>query len=78
MAPEMLPLTSYAGSEECPNFSPDGNQVAFSWNGEKQDNADIYIKLIGSPNYVRLTTDPADDIRLFAGWTLYRLYPGVE
>jgi Tol biopolymer transport system component len=36
--------------------------VAFSWNGEKQDNFDIYIKLIGSSNYVRLTTDPADDI----------------
>jgi Tol biopolymer transport system component len=35
--------------------------MAFSWNGEKQDNFDIYIKLIGSPNYVRLTTDPADD-----------------
>ena len=34
---------------ESPSFSPDGNQVAFSWNGEKQDNFDIYVKLIGSP-----------------------------
>jgi eukaryotic-like serine/threonine-protein kinase len=61
-APEVIPLTSYAGFERSPSFSPDGNQVAFSWNGEKQDNFDIYIKLIGSSNYLRLTTDPADDV----------------
>ncbi len=61
-APEVVPLTSYAGSERSPSFSPDGNQVAFSWNGEKQDNFDIYIKLIGSPTPVRLTTDPAEDV----------------
>ena len=36
--------------------------MAFSWNGENQDNFDIYIKLIGSASSVRLTTDPADDI----------------
>jgi len=57
-----VPLTSYAGSEQSPSFSPDGNQVAFSWNGEKQDNFDIYLKLIGSPSPVRLTTDPAADV----------------
>ena len=41
-----------------PPFSPDGNQVAFSWNGEKQDNFDIYVKLIGSEGQLRLTTAP--------------------
>jgi eukaryotic-like serine/threonine-protein kinase len=61
-APEVIPLTSYPGIEKFANFSPDGNQVAFSWNGEKQDNFDIYVKLIGAPTPVRLTTDPADDI----------------
>jgi Tol biopolymer transport system component len=61
-APEVVPLTSYVGWENSPNFSPDGNQVAFSWNGEEQDNFDIYIKLIGSSTSVRLTTDPADDV----------------
>jgi Tol biopolymer transport system component len=30
--------------------------VAFSWNGEKQDNFDIYVKLIGSGTQLRLTT----------------------
>ena len=47
-AREVVPLTSYVGLERSPSFSPDGNQVAFSWNGEKQDNFDIYVKLIGS------------------------------
>src|ERR1700730_15925956 len=60
-APEVIPLTSYAGFENSPSFSPDGNQVAFSWNGEKQDNFDIYVKLIGSPTPLRLTTDAAED-----------------
>ena len=31
------------------------------WNGEKQDNFDIYIKQIGSESLRRLTTDPRDD-----------------
>jgi eukaryotic-like serine/threonine-protein kinase len=55
------PLTSYPGEELYPCFSPDGNQVAFSWNGAKQDNYDIYIKLIGPGEPLRLTTDPAED-----------------
>ena len=61
-APKEVPFTSYAGSEKSPSFSPDGNQVVFSWNGEKQDNFDIYLKLIGSPTPEQLTTDPADDL----------------
>ncbi len=55
-----VPLTSYAGFESCPSLSPDGSKVAFSWNGEKEDNYDIYVKQIGgSGPPVRLTTDPA-------------------
>jgi Tol biopolymer transport system component/serine/threonine protein kinase len=56
-----VPLTSYPGEERQPTFSPDGNQVAFSWNGEKQDNFDIYVKLIGSGTQLRLTTAPEAD-----------------
>jgi Tol biopolymer transport system component len=54
-----VPLTSYTGSEYYPSFSPDGSQVAFSWDGEKQDNFDIYVKLIGAEPPLRLTTNPA-------------------
>jgi eukaryotic-like serine/threonine-protein kinase len=56
-----VPLTSYPGHERQPSLSPDGNQVAFSWNGDKQDNFDIYVKLIGSGTQLRLTTAPEAD-----------------
>ena len=57
-----IPLTSYPGREQQPSFSPDGSSVAFSWNGESQDNWDIYVKLIGPGSPQRLTTDTAIDI----------------
>jgi eukaryotic-like serine/threonine-protein kinase len=60
--PQVTPLTSYPGREEFPSFSPDGNQVAFSWNGERQDNFDIYVKLLDSATALRLTNDPAPDL----------------
>ena len=60
---EVVPLTSDVGDEESPSFSPDGNQVAYSWNGEGQDNYDIYVKLVDAPKPLRLTTDPAMDVR---------------
>lgn len=59
--PRVVPLTSYPGNEVCPSFSPDGKQVAFTWNGEKEDNEDVYVKLVGSETPLRLTTDPAPD-----------------
>jgi eukaryotic-like serine/threonine-protein kinase len=55
------PLTTFVGTERHPTFSPDGNQVAFSWGGEREDNFDIYVTLIGTPTPLRLTKDPADD-----------------
>ncbi len=66
MAPEAVltavPLTTYPGFQDEPTFSPDGNQVAFSWDGEKRDNADIYVKLIGTSGPpLRLTTNQAED-----------------
>jgi Tol biopolymer transport system component len=57
-----VPLTSYVGSEICPSFAPDGERVAFAWNGEKQDNFDIYVKQIGEGTLLRLTSDPRPDL----------------
>jgi Tol biopolymer transport system component len=56
-----IPLTSYPGIELSPTFSPDGSQVAFSWDGERQDNFDIYVKLVDRSDAFRLTSDPAAD-----------------
>jgi Tol biopolymer transport system component len=41
--------------------------VVFSWNGEKKDNWDLYVKLISGANVLRLTSDAADD--LFPAWS---------
>jgi Tol biopolymer transport system component/DNA-binding winged helix-turn-helix (wHTH) protein len=52
----MVPFTSYPGSEVFPTFSPDGNQVAFSWNGgDQSDDFDLYVKEVGTDAPVRLT-----------------------
>jgi Tol biopolymer transport system component len=59
---QAVPLTAYPGFQLSPSISPDGRQVAFSWNGERQDNFDIYVKLIGSGRPLPLTSDPAADL----------------
>src|SRR5215203_2915913 len=58
---EAVPFTSYTGREAEPTFSPDGAQVAFTWDGESQDNYDIYVKAIGAEQPLRLTSDRARD-----------------
>jgi hypothetical protein len=52
---KLVPVTTYAGSERYPSFSPDGRQVAFYWDGEKGVNPGIYVKLLGDTNALRLT-----------------------
>jgi Tol biopolymer transport system component len=58
---EAVPFTSYPGREKEPTFSRDGSHVAFTWDGENQDNRDIYVKPIGAEQPHRLTSDPAQD-----------------
>ena len=57
---QAVPLTSFPGRETFPSFSPDGNQVAFRWDGE-DGRPHIYIKLIGPGRPLRLTNDAASD-----------------
>ncbi len=61
-AMRVLGLTAMNGSELGSSFSPDARQVAFAWNGEPQDNFDVYVKLTGSSEVRRLTTDAAPDL----------------
>lgn len=56
-----LPITSYPGFQREPSLSPDGSQVAFSWDGPERNNFDIYVKLVGPGDPLRLTKDPAPD-----------------
>jgi Tol biopolymer transport system component/predicted Ser/Thr protein kinase len=54
-------LVTVPGLKSSPSFSPDGDRVAFAWNGPRQDNFDIYVQQIGAGPPLRLTTDPRYD-----------------
>ena len=63
-APPVLlekPLTAMSGWERI-QASQRMKKVAYSWDGGKQDNFDIYIQLIGERTPVRITFDPATDV----------------
>jgi Tol biopolymer transport system component len=60
--PRILTVTSTHGSEDFPTFSPDGEQLAFQWDGERGDNWDIYVTMIDSSVVRRLTSGPERDL----------------
>ena len=60
-AATLTPFTSFAGEEASPAFSPDGKQIAFTWNGEQANNPDIYVKLVDAGAPLRLTNNPATE-----------------
>ena len=62
LPPRVVALTTSPGVESFAACSPDGNAIAFTWNGEKGDNFDVYVKDIGSSDVRRLTTDPGRDV----------------
>jgi eukaryotic-like serine/threonine-protein kinase len=55
---KVTPLTSSPYPERNVAFSPDGKQVAYVWVGEKGDNFDIYVKIIGAGEPLQLTHSP--------------------
>src|SRR5437867_5908520 len=57
----VAPFTSSPGQKSDPAFSPSGNEIAYTWKGENDDNADIYVKLIGAGAPLRLTSSPAKE-----------------
>ena len=63
----LLPVTTLTGWQDWPSLSPDGNQVAFEWAGDRNDNHDIYVTLVGSRDVRRLTTHP--DVDFAPSWS---------
>ncbi len=59
---KVTPLATMQGIECNVAFSPDGKQIAYVWTGETNDNFDIYVKLVGVGEPLRLTTNPARDM----------------
>lgn len=63
----VVPLTSLPGNVMSPTFSPDGNEVAFAWDGENNGKGfDLYVKVIGNEKTLRLTHQPG---AYYAAWS---------
>jgi serine/threonine protein kinase/Tol biopolymer transport system component len=59
--PRVVPFTGLSGEEDQPAFSPDGNQLAFTWTGGSGNVKHIYVKLIGAGTPLRLTNSTKSD-----------------
>lgn len=57
--PQMEPilLTADQGMQDEPAISPDGKQVAYSWDAEEREHPNIYVKLVGAASPLRLTNE---------------------
>jgi len=55
----VVPLTTSAGLESNPTFSPDGRQIAYTWQPDGEEYGSLYVKVIGSGQPLRITSGPA-------------------
>src|SRR5277367_5112815 len=51
----IVPLTNLPGAVWDPDFSPDGEKIAFFWDGENPVKGDLYVQLVGGERPLRLT-----------------------
>lgn len=61
----VIPFTTYPGFEGSPSFSPDGNQIAFTWFRQEPSGlfkGDLYLKQIGNENALQLTHHEAQSL----------------
>jgi Tol biopolymer transport system component len=50
-----VPLTTFSGMVRDPAFSPDGEKIAYIWDGENPVEGDLYVQLVGGERPLRLT-----------------------
>jgi DNA-binding winged helix-turn-helix (wHTH) protein len=57
----VIPAVTNVGEKYTPSLSPDGQHLAFAWNGGAGPHLSIYVKLIGSEESLRLTKQASID-----------------
>ncbi len=54
----LVPLTTFSGEFSKGSFSPDGNEIAYAWEGDQGDHGvDIYVKQLGVEKPLQITRD---------------------
>jgi Tol biopolymer transport system component/serine/threonine protein kinase len=61
LPPPIVVQLTWARQAHRGSFSPDGDRIVFASAGEKGDNWDIWLSIVGSTEARRLTTDPTVD-----------------
>jgi Tol biopolymer transport system component len=61
-APKSRAFTSFPGDEDQPKFSPDGESIAFVWDGPDGKSQNIYVQKTNAETPRRLTDHTAEDM----------------
>ena len=59
--PTVIPVVTNVGEKYTPSLSPDGQHLAFAWNGGAGPHFSIYVKIVGTEESLRLTKEAAVD-----------------
>ena len=57
----MTPVVTTVGEEHTPALSPDGQHLAFVWNGGAGTHFSLYVKIVGTEESLRLTNQTSID-----------------
>jgi Tol biopolymer transport system component/DNA-binding winged helix-turn-helix (wHTH) protein len=61
LTPIVTPAVTNVGEKYTPSLSPDGQHIAFAWNGGAGPQFSIYVKIVGTEEPVRLTNQSSID-----------------
>ncbi len=59
--PTIIPVVTNVGEKFTPSLSPDGQRLAYAWNGGTGSEFSLYVKLVGTEEPLRLTKRPSID-----------------
>ena len=59
---QVRPAVTLTGRQANSVISPDGQHIAFAWQGTDGQNWDIYVQSVGADNPRRLTNDPVNEV----------------